>query len=127
MKTLAASLTRRWLVSEKWILDSTEAGFFIDESKYGFKRETCPFEGKKVFISGEFLLANRDKNIKEQNFKLLIEQLGKGKIVSKPNEADYVLVANMANPESYNGQQLTWAQFFDLIQPPMDDLLNSSK
>lgn len=33
MKTLAASLTSRWIVSPQWILDSTAAGYFVDELK----------------------------------------------------------------------------------------------
>jgi hypothetical protein len=121
MKTLAAALTKRWLVTAQWVLDSTEAGFFVEETKYGYKKQVCPFEGKKVYISGDFYLANRDKNIKEQSFKLLIEQLGKGKIVTKPDGADFVLAANNDQQTNYpNGTLLTWGQFFDLIQPPSE-------
>jgi hypothetical protein len=82
MKTLAAALTQRWLVSANWLLDSTTAGYFLDETPYGKQFKESTFENKKVYISGSFKIENRDKNFKEQNYKTLIEQVWRDLIVS---------------------------------------------
>ena len=74
-----------------------------------------------MYISGSFRIENRDKNFKDSNFKALIEQLGKGKIAKKPEDADYTLVAASYTADEIAGSvPMNWYQFFDLIQPPSD-------
>lgn len=34
MKTLAAALTKRWLVSPDWVVESSKAGKFLPEDRY---------------------------------------------------------------------------------------------
>lgn len=34
MKTIAAALTHRWLVTPEWVVESDKQGKFIDESPY---------------------------------------------------------------------------------------------
>jgi len=119
MKTLAASLTSRWIVSPQWILDSTAAGYFVDETNYGRRKNGSALEGKKFCISENFKKENHDKNFKESNYKALIVQLGRGIIVNDTASADYCLVAT--GETKSHGVALTWNAFFDLIQNQTDE------
>eukprot|EP01114_Cavostelium_apophysatum_P015640 TRINITY_DN4306_c0_g1_i1.p1 TRINITY_DN4306_c0_g1~~TRINITY_DN4306_c0_g1_i1.p1 ORF type:complete len:1452 (-),score=526.24 TRINITY_DN4306_c0_g1_i1:463-4818(-) len=131
MKTLAASLTGRWLIQPQWVLESTGAGYFVEESKFGHRNPVSPFRDRKVFISEGFKKEMNERSFKDGNIKALVQQLGKGSIVTEENEADFLLIPSKGNSvPSANGNQeekrrLTWSQFFDLIQSPANSIHTS--
>jgi hypothetical protein len=120
MKTLIASLTQRWVISPDWILDSLKENKFISERSYGNRQKTNVFNDKDVFISSDFATTNL--NYQLDNFRTLIEKLGKGTIVNKAFGADIILVPTCMKHNYHNlgAQCLTWKQFFNHIQP-IDD------
>jgi len=117
MKTLIASLTQRWVLSPNWILDSLKQNKFIDEKPYGNRQSTNVFNNKLVFISTDFATTNLNYNL--ENFKTLIEVLGKGTITNKAFGADIILVPSLIKHNYHNSgaECLTWKQFFNKIQP----------
>lgn len=100
---------------------------------------TTPFLNKRVFITDDFRKENEERRFNEQNYKVLIETLGKGKISRNAFDADIILVAAGTDLSKYGVSEedsgskkkkkasekkdqtqkmfLTWAEFFELIQP----------
>jgi len=117
MKTLIARLTGRWLVTPDWIIDSATAGHWVDEKPYGLSVTEDLFKNKNVFISEDFVTENA-KDYNAQNFKLLIEKLGRGKITTSAFNADLILVPSQIKHNYHTlGRCLSWKQFFNYIQP----------
>jgi len=79
-----------------------------------------PFENKRVYLTEMFKFENKDRfNMRE--FYLLVQQVGKGKLVSEPEGADYHLIAldEKANTDIDNDDviKMTWKEFFMFVQP----------
>jgi len=111
---------KRWLVTPEWITESKKAGKWVDEEDFGTRLQAPLFESKKVFISDDFRTENtQHNNYNPQNFKTLIERLGKGKITNSAFGADILLIPAFTkhNYSQLAGQCLTWKQFFNFIQP----------
>eukprot|EP01127_Copromyxa_protea_P023198 TRINITY_DN8624_c0_g3_i1.p1 TRINITY_DN8624_c0_g3~~TRINITY_DN8624_c0_g3_i1.p1 ORF type:complete len:1511 (-),score=427.56 TRINITY_DN8624_c0_g3_i1:47-4435(-) len=123
MKTLIARLTGRWLVTPEWILQSAKSKKFLDEGKYGSRITVPTFQDKTVFISEDFRKENASNHFHEENFKTLIETLGKGRIVKSAFGADIVLIPALSahNFGKLTATCLTWKEFFNHIQPISDD------
>jgi hypothetical protein len=62
---------------------------------YGKRYTAQIFEGKRFFLAKSFVKENEKKPAKYQNCTTLIEQLGKGKIIGKGDEADFTLVGSV--------------------------------
>eukprot|EP01135_Chromosphaera_perkinsii_P002476 Nk52_evm82s223 gene=Nk52_evmTU82s223 len=124
MKTLAASLTGRWIMRPEWIKLSKNEGNLLDEGAFGFISSYSPFSGKKVCLSEAFLKENSEKHFKLDNCRLLVETLGKGSLCSEIDNADYILCtdseasAETAEERKKRGK-VYWDEFLKLIpQPP---------
>jgi hypothetical protein len=119
LKTLAACLGLRWLLDPSWIEMSAAAGCLLPESAAGVRLAERPLLGKSVFISDQF---KSHRAFNADHFSVLIERLGKGKIVASPFGADFILIgATNEDFENYSmiaeAKKLVWTQFFELIQP----------
>jgi len=122
LKTLAVALTGHWIVSPQWILDSTDAGYFVDESPYGQRLLLNPFLGKKIYFTEEFLAESKGKPFKDAHYKYLIVQCAKGQTTNIVSEADFVLIPSVIDRRklqtsySSTATTLTAHDFFELIQ-----------
>jgi len=54
LKTLAALVTCRWVVTAEWIIESNKAGKFLPETLYGVKPAQKPYANKKFYITNSF-------------------------------------------------------------------------
>jgi hypothetical protein len=123
MKTLAAGITCKWLVSLDWIIDSARAGYFLPEIGYGIRNSEWLFQKKKFFISPKFKA--KYKKYRMRCCYTLIK-LGGGQLVNSTKHADYVLVTTKescsphwlltANPNTKT-EILVWGTFINLIAP----------
>ena len=70
-----------------------------------------------MFISPDFVSTNSSYNF--DNFKTLIELLGKGKITNSAFSADIILVPTLIQHtyNNFHAECLNWKQFFNRIQP----------
>eukprot|EP01117_Protostelium_nocturnum_P014338 TRINITY_DN5452_c0_g4_i1.p1 TRINITY_DN5452_c0_g4~~TRINITY_DN5452_c0_g4_i1.p1 ORF type:complete len:1330 (-),score=514.18 TRINITY_DN5452_c0_g4_i1:27-4016(-) len=130
MKSMAACLTGRWLLLHHWVLESSSAGYFVDETPFGIKR-TNPFGKKQVFLSPEFLTESSKKNFTKGNYVTLIERLGKGRIVEKREDADIVVISSSQSATAQEKEKgttvLNWVTFFTLIQGESSDFKYNQK
>jgi len=117
MKTLAAALTSRWLVSPEWVVECGNQGKFVDELQFGVKYTERPFEGKVFYISKNFEKENaKGKDYKVKNAHTLATSLGKGSIVKEGSgDVDYTLVGKDIDPADVFGKAITWNEFVNLI------------
>lgn len=111
MKTLAAALTYRWIISPDWLINSGEAGKFVEEGEFGVRPATKPFDGKKFFFSDEF---KKERSVKIENTTNLID-LGKGIMVDKESSADFILVSDANSKVAPNPKAVSFSQFVALI------------
>jgi len=88
-KILVASLTRCWVLTPQWILDSAKAKTLLPEARYGTRNTGQPFKAKSVFLSKQFL-AESARSFTATFYRQLIEQIGKGLVVDDVQEADIV-------------------------------------
>jgi len=119
MKTLAAILSQRWLVTTDWVMASNAANHFVDEKKYGFKLSEYLFVGKKFYITPKFTQAN-ESNFQVKNCMDLIGY-GKGKLVLRSTDKrDFTIIADDETP-AFKGTKamITFNDLLNLIpQPP---------
>ncbi|KAL6077105.1 hypothetical protein QOT17_002411 [Balamuthia mandrillaris] len=116
MKTLAAALTGRWLMAPEWVLDSQREGRWLEEKSYGTCYAERPFALKRFYMAPSFRKENEKKNHKLSNAHTLIVKLGRGTVVTKPENVDFTLVAtNNQNASEVHGIPVTWAQFVNMI------------
>lgn len=112
LKTLAAAVKKKWVVSPEWVEKCWKEKSFVDESNFGFKRNDDIFKNKKCYLTPEFK--------KEKNFSFfatqLIEEYGNGKIIENPNQADFVLIDKKENPQGYK-VAYKWDAFVEWIYP----------
>jgi len=116
VKSICASILGRWIVTPQWILDSSEAGYFVEEQRYGTQCLSSPIFQKKIFISSEYKKENEyQKGFESNIYPLFIEKLAKGSIVNDPKEAEFCLVST--KQQKFNGKKnLTFTQFIDCLQ-----------
>lgn len=118
IRTLISLIWGQWVLNADWVLESYKQKKLLKEDEFGSKLKSNPFLNKKVFITDNFIKENKSRYNKEQ-FKLLIEKAGKGKIVDNAEDnTDYVLVGPKENVQFYKSSQcLRWNQFFSIISP----------
>ncbi|EFA81438.1 hypothetical protein PPL_05426 [Heterostelium album PN500] len=103
MKSIAGALTNNWVVSTQWIVDSFKAGRFLSEEYYGNRTMERPLENKKIMITPPF---EEKAPLTKRNIRALITNIGRGSIVDKEKDADYILVGNDMETES--PRHLNW-------------------
>jgi len=119
MKTLAAILSQRWLITTDWVMASNTANHFVDEKKYGFKLSEYLFVDKKFYITPKFTQAN-ESNFQAKNCVDLIGY-GKGKLVLRSTDKrDFTIIAD-DETSAFKGTKamMTFNDLLNLIpQPP---------
>jgi len=124
MKTLAASLTSKWIITDlQWIHHSTLTGYFLPEDDYGIKYTTTPLKGKKFFKSKTFIEEHKVKARRLDNCQILVSQLGKGNFVNSIEEADLILMGTEEDNYLYikaEKQCYTWDQMIKSISGPQE-------
>ena len=124
LKTLAAVLTCKWLVTPEWLIDAKRAhdadpaAALLGPEKYGIRLQEPPFKAKTFAFHSSFSAgAEGVSNLK--NAEILLK-VGKGKRV-KESEATVVLVS-----DEFEGQKssyYSWKQFMDIILEHVPPLL----
>lgn len=120
IKTLAAALNQKWIVTADWLNKSKDAGYFVDETPFGYMNKESPLYQKKVFLSSQFENDDKEKNKgqRRKHCDLLIKTYGKGSITANPTQADIALISATEKPSSFsNTQCYTWEKFIDMIFP----------
>eukprot|EP00727_Mastigamoeba_balamuthi_P005064 m51a1_g14556 putative condensin complex subunit 3 (1313) ;mRNA; r:1017959-1022642 len=114
-KTIAGALCGYWIVTPTWILESSLAGQFVEESKYGTKyHRRKPFKGKLFFLASGL----REGSAQTLSHCKLFITLGGGRVTEDKLAADYCLVGEEEDASALPGFKFTARQFFDFIQPP---------
>jgi len=119
MKTLAAGLAGRWLISPEWIDASFDAGEFLSEANYGrIHNGPGPFEGKRFFLHSSVLEAPAGGVCSKDACYSMLKRLGKGEIVDSKNDADFIVItsrkiANLQELPSHKVRE--WSELLDLI------------
>ncbi|KAJ3258836.1 hypothetical protein HK103_003218 [Boothiomyces macroporosus] len=99
LKILAASLSGAWIINDpEWLVNSHSKNKLLDESQFGFKSDTNPLQGKKIYKSKSFNdLVNENKGTAYAQYPkfldVLLRKVSNGCFVTDPDEADYVMEA----------------------------------
>lgn len=130
IKTLTAALTKRFVISPKWITDSysdyvaknktEEAKGFLDPEKYGFHRSEDILVGKRVYITDAFQSPAYASKL--DHLKNLIEKIGGGRIIEEPTSCD-IIISDPSETDEYSQKApkvLTWDSFINWICPLSD-------
>lgn len=116
LKTLAAVLTCKWLVTPEWLIDAQRAHAvnpaapLLSPDEYGIRLREAPFKDKTFAIHSSFSLGS-DGAAKLKNADIILK-VGKGKRV-KQSEASVVLVSDEL--EGHKSNYYSWAQFMEMI------------
>lgn len=73
------------------------------------------FDGLKFYLSSSFKKENLNKKQKIENCKILIVQLGNGKIIENKEEADYIIISSEEKEYYSNCKTITWNEFLEMI------------
>lgn len=116
LKTLAAVLTCKWLVTPEWLIDAQRAhtehpaAQLLSPDKYGIRLREPPFKDKTFAVHKSFSTGTQGvSNLK--NAEILLK-VGKGKR-AKESEASVVLVGDALEGQKSN--YYSWTQFMDMI------------
>jgi len=113
MKTFAGLVTARWIMRPDWVTESVQAGGWLPEENYGYRREVSPLAQKKFFLSHPFQSEKEEGKV--AHFEMLV-QLGQASIAESQEEAHYIMITDNRSTENQEGQEeLTWNEFLALI------------
>ncbi|KAJ3323451.1 hypothetical protein HDV06_001728 [Boothiomyces sp. JEL0866] len=121
LKILAASLSGAWIInSPDWLINSHSKNKLLDENLFGFKSNSNPLLGKKIFKSKSFNdLVNENRGTAYAQYPkfldVLLRKVSNGSFVTDPDEADYVMEAENDPSKYKKAVKLTWADLIDLI------------
>eukprot|EP01061_Rhynchopus_euleeides_P035909 TRINITY_DN6050_c0_g3_i2.p1 TRINITY_DN6050_c0_g3~~TRINITY_DN6050_c0_g3_i2.p1 ORF type:complete len:671 (+),score=284.50 TRINITY_DN6050_c0_g3_i2:190-2202(+) len=115
VKTVAAVLTGKWVMTSLWVRDSIEAGHFLDESQYGYRLSHEGINERLVFITASF----KDASPERHNQALQLIEYGGGKVVEAPDNADIILRAAGEKKGKIGGLTFnnTWENFIAWVFP----------
>jgi hypothetical protein len=112
IKTLAAAVKKKWIVSPEWVDESYKNNSFLPEDNFGFCRRDDIFDSKKVKMTSGFLTQKAHVTYATQ----LVEEFGGGSIIEDVKEADMILV-DKKDKTQYGVPSYTWDAFMNLIYP----------
>lgn len=72
-----ATVSCRWVMNPKWLIESKDAGILLPEEGYGVKLPRSPLMGKRIFITPEY---KEQKGFDTNLYTALISQAYKSNI-----------------------------------------------
>ena len=114
VKTIAAVLTGKWVLTAKWVSDSVANGGFLDEELYGYRMAHGGIAGKTVHMTRQFT----DTSERYKPAMQLIEY-GGGRLCNNAEEADVVLRSGTEARVPKGGALFnnTWENFIAWVFP----------
>lgn len=111
VRTMAAALSAKWLVSTGWITDSGRAGRLLSASGYGRQYHTSGLRGHTVHLTANFCKQQTGAQLNAACCRALIEPIGRGRVVDDVSTADYVLCGDEEDRHGPN-----WLHLADFIR-----------
>eukprot|EP01064_Diplonema_japonicum_P020681 TRINITY_DN30267_c0_g1_i1.p1 TRINITY_DN30267_c0_g1~~TRINITY_DN30267_c0_g1_i1.p1 ORF type:complete len:673 (+),score=225.21 TRINITY_DN30267_c0_g1_i1:45-2063(+) len=116
VKTVAAVLTGRWVMTKLWATDSKKAGKWLDEEQYGYCLSHEGIKGKKVFLTKGFISSSGPDRVKQA--KQLVEY-GSANLCETISKSDIVLRSHNESDSTRTKKIFnnTWEAFIAWIFP----------
>ena len=114
VKTVAAVLTGKWVMTSLWVKESAEAGHFIDETQYGYRLEHEGIKSRNVYLTKAFQAASPERY--KQALQLIT--YGGGNVVQQADTAAVVLrAAGEKKTRGGSAFNNTWESFIAWVFP----------
>jgi hypothetical protein len=93
VRTMAAALSSKWIISTDWLVQSAKVGHLLPEVKYGQLYADGPMtlRGKTFRMTPAFISQQSTHQMNASCCRTLIEPIGKGHLVDNIDDNDYVL------------------------------------
>lgn len=115
VRTMAAALSSKWIMSADWLTESAKAGHLLPENAFGHLHLDGPsiLRTKSFSLTPAFIAQQSAHQMNAACCKTLIEPIGKGRIVDNSETSDFVLCGD--KEERKNRRWLRLKDFIRMI------------
>lgn len=113
VRTMAAALSSKWIVSTGWLSESAKAGRFLPEAPFGqfYASGPATLRSKSFYLTDHFIKQQSSHQMNAACCRLLIEPIGKGRVVDEKENADWILCGDEEGRRGRN-----WLRLGDFIK-----------
>lgn len=102
VRTMAAALSSKWIMSLDWLLESAKVGKLLPENSFGhlYVQGPTTLRSKTFYLTSDFVAQQAPHQMNAACCRTLIEPIGKGRVVEDLENCDFVLCGDREERKS---------------------------